>query len=80
MRNMVQWQNVTRRVAVAGLAAVAALAVSGSSAWAQKKPIKVAGIYTVPVEQQWVSRIHKAKVFGALTMTSAAAQSEMPPM
>ncbi|MCB2115158.1 MAG: BMP family protein [Rhodobacteraceae bacterium] len=23
-------------------------------------PIKVAGIYTVPVEQQWVSRIHKA--------------------
>jgi basic membrane lipoprotein Med (substrate-binding protein (PBP1-ABC) superfamily) len=24
------------------------------------KPIKVASIYTVPVEQQWVSRIHKA--------------------
>lgn len=24
------------------------------------KPIKCAGIYTVPVEQQWVSRIHKA--------------------
>jgi len=23
-------------------------------------PLKVAGIYTVPVEQQWVSRIHKA--------------------
>ncbi len=23
-------------------------------------PIKTAGIYTVPVEQQWVSRIHKA--------------------
>ena len=23
-------------------------------------PVKVAGIYTVPVEQQWVSRIHKA--------------------
>ncbi|MBA68095.1 MAG: BMP family ABC transporter substrate-binding protein, partial [Rhizobiales bacterium] len=23
-------------------------------------PIKVAAIYTVPVEQQWVSRIHKA--------------------
>ena len=23
-------------------------------------PIKVASIYTVPVEQQWVSRIHKA--------------------
>jgi basic membrane lipoprotein Med (substrate-binding protein (PBP1-ABC) superfamily) len=57
---MVQWQNVTRRVAVAGLAAFAAVAVSGVPAWAQKKPIKVAGIYTVPVEQQWVSRIHKA--------------------
>jgi basic membrane lipoprotein Med (substrate-binding protein (PBP1-ABC) superfamily) len=27
---------------------------------AQSKPVKVASIYTVPVEQQWVSRIHKA--------------------
>ncbi|MFQ3183808.1 MAG: basic membrane protein A [Alteromonas macleodii] len=26
------------------------------------EPIKMAGIYTVPVEQQWVSRIHKAAV------------------
>lgn len=25
-----------------------------------QEPLKVAGIYTVPVEQQWVSRIHKA--------------------
>ena len=25
-----------------------------------QEPIKVAGIYTVPVEQQWVSRIHIA--------------------
>ena len=24
------------------------------------EPLKVAGIYTVPVEQQWVSRIHVA--------------------
>ena len=32
-----------------------------ASALAQKaKPIKVAAIYTVPIEQQWVSRIHKA--------------------
>ncbi|WP_374316215.1 BMP family protein [Aquabacterium sp.] len=30
-----------------------------SPVWADAK-IKVAGIYTVPVEQQWVSRIHKA--------------------
>lgn len=25
-----------------------------------QEALKVAGIYTVPVEQQWVSRIHKA--------------------
>ncbi len=25
-----------------------------------KRPLSVAAIYTVPVEQQWVSRIHKA--------------------
>src|SRR5918997_2021695 len=31
-----------------------------ASAQAKTKPIKVASIYTVPVEQQWVSRIHKA--------------------
>jgi basic membrane protein A and related proteins len=43
----------------AGLFSVAA---TGGSAFAQAKakPIKVASIYTVPVEQQWVSRIHKA--------------------
>jgi basic membrane lipoprotein Med (substrate-binding protein (PBP1-ABC) superfamily) len=45
---------------VLGFTALAALAMAGTSSWAQKKPIKVAGIYTVPVEQQWVSRIHKA--------------------
>ena len=40
---------------------LAALAATGAPAFAQKaKPIKVAAIYTVPVEQQWVSRIHKA--------------------
>ena len=41
-------------------AAAAAVAASFSlPAWAQNK-IKVAAIYTVPVEQQWVSRIDKA--------------------
>src|ERR1700740_1903485 len=37
-------------------------ALSGRAAFAQAKadPIKTAAIYTVPVEQQWVSRIHKA--------------------
>jgi basic membrane protein A len=53
---------ILRRRAVLGLAA-AALATLGfaAPAAAQKtKPIKVAAIYTVPVEQQWVGRIHKA--------------------
>ena len=46
------------RVLLAG-AALTACAAIGSAAWAQEK-IKVAAIYTVPVEQQWVSRIDKA--------------------
>ena len=42
------------------IAAAAALALVGPGlALAQAKP-KVAAIYTVPFEQQWVSRIHKA--------------------
>jgi basic membrane lipoprotein Med (substrate-binding protein (PBP1-ABC) superfamily) len=40
------------------LAAAAACATLGGASAAD--PIKVAAIYTVPVEQQWVSRIHKA--------------------
>ncbi len=52
---------ITRRamlaVAAAGLAAVAFVAPAAAQ---KTKPIKVAAIYTVPVEQQWVSRIHKA--------------------
>lgn len=41
---------------------LALLAGTGGAALAQAKtkPLKVAAIYTVPVEQQWVSRIHKA--------------------
>jgi basic membrane lipoprotein Med (substrate-binding protein (PBP1-ABC) superfamily) len=40
---------------------LAVVAIAGGPALAQKaKPIKVAAIYTVPVEQQWVSRIDKA--------------------
>ncbi len=51
------------RRAVLGLGAgLMGFAASGGSVFAQAKsrPIKVAAIYTVPVEQQWVSRIHKA--------------------
>jgi hypothetical protein len=37
------------------------LVLSGvSSASFAKDQLKVAAIYTVPFEQQWVSRIHKA--------------------
>ena len=41
--------------------AAAALALAGPGvAFAQAARMKVAAIYTVPYEQQWVSRIHKA--------------------
>lgn len=46
-------------LAVAGAAALG-LGAFGQPAAAQSDPIDVAAIYTVPVEQQWVSRIHKA--------------------
>ncbi|PYG28810.1 BMP family protein [Pelagimonas varians] len=43
------------------LASTAATAVLfGAGPLAAAEVLKVAGIYTVPVEQQWVSRIHKA--------------------
>lgn len=38
---------------------LAAVALPGAG-FAQTRPLKVAAIYTVPVEQQWVSRIDKA--------------------
>ena len=49
----------TRRHALLGTLAAAALAATAMPAQAQSK-LKVAAIYTVPVEQQWVSRIDKA--------------------
>lgn len=42
-----------------GLAACLAVATLSGVAQAQSK-VKVAAVYTVPFEQQWVSRIHKA--------------------
>ena len=50
--------SVLRRRSLVALAAAMAL-VSPGLALAQAK-LKVAAIYTVPFEQQWVSRIHKA--------------------
>ena len=50
---------LTRRHSLAAALAVATLAALSGTAFAQSK-LKVAAIYTVPVEQQWVSRIDKA--------------------
>jgi basic membrane protein A and related proteins len=50
-----------RRTWLRAAAAAVALAAIGMSPGAQAQAkIKVAAVYTVPVEQQWVSRIHKA--------------------
>jgi len=50
---------LTRRTLLGSTAVAAAAAMIPSAAFAMDA-IKVAGIYTVPVEQQWVSRIHLA--------------------
>lgn len=66
---------MTRRRMLMGTAGLSALAGAGllpGRPMAQE-PISVAGIYTVPIEQQWVSRIHKAaeaaKADGQITYT-----------
>ena len=51
--------SVSRRLVVSASVAAAVLAGLSPAAFAQAK-LKVAAIYTVPVEQQWVSRIDKA--------------------
>ncbi|MDQ7070580.1 MAG: BMP family protein [Rhodobacterales bacterium] len=52
-------KSFTRRGILAGATATAmALALSATAAFAET--IKVAGIFTLPVEQQWISRIHIA--------------------
>jgi len=50
---------LTRRNFCSICAAALALAIGVPQALAQNK-VKVAAVYTVPIEQQWVSRIHKA--------------------
>ena len=50
----------SRRALIMGAGAAAlATALPTTRLWAAE-PVKMAGIYTVPVEQQWVSRIHIA--------------------
>ena len=50
--------NLIHRRHIVALASAVALSAPGF-AWAQAK-IKVAGVYTSPFEQQWISRLHKA--------------------
>jgi basic membrane protein A len=53
--------NLSRRAFLSAAFAAAAIAtLPFQPASAKDKPLKVAAIYTVPVEQQWVSRIHMA--------------------
>lgn len=49
---------LTRRAVLSLAVGVTAVTAAGLPAMAE--PVKVAAIYTVPVEQQWVSRIHVA--------------------
>ncbi|MEC5385708.1 BMP family protein [Uliginosibacterium sp. H3] len=51
--------HLSRRGLLCAALAVSAMLFGPGTALAQTK-LKVAAIYTVPVEQQWVSRIHKA--------------------
>ena len=48
---------VSRRILLGG---AVALGLTLSAGVAAAEAIKVAAIYTLPVEQQWISRIHKA--------------------
>jgi len=50
---------ISRRTLLKAAGAGTALAALPSRLFAQE-PLKIAAIYTVPFEQQWVSRIHKA--------------------
>ena len=52
--------SINRRRFLATTATTALVTTAFGSAVLAAEPIKVAGVYTVPVEQQWVSRIHKA--------------------
>jgi len=66
--------NLSRRRLLQATGALTATGLAGlPSRLLAADPVSVAGIYTVPVEQQWVSRIHKAATAqldaGAITYT-----------
>lgn len=56
---------ISRRGLIGSGAAATLLGASGLPLRAASSPLKVAAIYTVPVEQQWVSRIHVAAEMAA---------------
>jgi basic membrane lipoprotein Med (substrate-binding protein (PBP1-ABC) superfamily) len=64
---------LNRRGVLAGSAAAATLLGGWPARLLAQDPVSVAGIYTVPVEQQWVSRIHvaaeAAQAAGQITYT-----------
>lgn len=77
---------ISRRTLIKGTASALVLAPSLGilPVASAKDPIKTAGIYTVPVEQQWVSRIHKAALAAqsrgdiAYTFTENTANTDYP--
>jgi basic membrane protein A and related proteins len=50
----------SRRDLLLGAAGLALVSAVPRRAHAQDRKLRIAAVYTVPVEQQWVSRIHKA--------------------
>jgi len=56
-KDMTTMVKVTRRLALAATVGLGLMAAAGT---AVAQEVKVAAIYTLPVEQQWISRIHKA--------------------
>ena len=60
MKSSFRHTSITRRRLLGTGATASLLAALPATRVLAQDPIKVAGIYTVPVEQQWVSRIHIA--------------------
>lgn len=54
---MKSMKSLSRRLVLAGAASVGLMLSAGT---AMAEAVKVAAIYTLPVEQQWISRIHMA--------------------
>ncbi|CAN7510914.1 BMP family protein [Rhizobium sp. LjRoot30] len=60
MKNLMIDGTMTRRLLLQGAGAAALVAALGLPAFAKPKPIAVALVTSVPIEQQWISRLHLA--------------------